>query len=310
LFRGQIPAAAMPKVAFGLVGQIVFWNDKENFGFIRTREMSDSDDSYKCYGSAFVNRCGKKDIVKFDVWENYQTEKKKAVNVRFHQPATRAADIRNATDILHVPRHVHLAGVDGWVVTLSHSCGFVSTKLFDNDIYFNSTELTRVRMQEIRHRDRITFDVIMEEDGKLTAENINLHTDLVKIRQLVAEANQVVADFEAHKCGDKKAEVPTVSVCEAGKKVPAVDNVNTVKKVPAVDDTIKKVPALDDDCASTAASDLPEATPEPNSSEVRKLQKKLREIRVLEGRHDLDQLQQSKVANKFEYERRLERLTA
>merc|ERR1712072_938731 len=102
---------------------------------------------------------------------------------------------------------------------------------------------------------------IMEEDGRLTAEDIDLHSDLVQTRQLVAA-------------------------------------------------TVEKVPAVDDD-ASTAASDLPEApapVPAEVAAEVRKLEKKLREIRDLEGQHDLDQFQRAKVANKQEYKRRLEAL--
>merc|ERR1712100_613161 len=116
----------------------------------------------------------------------------------------------------------------------------------------------------------------MEEDGRLTAEDINLHSDLVQTRQLVGEAKQLVADFDS-----------------------------------AVASIAKKAPAVDDDCASTAASDLPGApalVPAEVAAEVRKLEKKLREIHALEGRNDLDKLQEAKVANKEEYNRRLESL--
>lgn len=322
------------KIAFGSVGQIVFWNEEKNFGFIRTHDMKDSDDSFYCHGSAFLNQCGNKDIVKFDVWENYQTKKQKAVNVRFLQQGTsviatdeigtmskwfglcqkgiikssddqeyrcsaedfeqgdfprgsrvcfnimkdnwtshcRAVNIRNAK----IARHVHRAGVEGTIVKLTRSCGFVSTKLCDEDIYFNGRELTRLHMKDIRYRDRITFNMIMEENGSLTAEDIDLHVDTAKTRQLVKEAQLLVADSSAN-------------------------------KVP--DDTVKK-PAVDDDCASTAASEVPHAAPEPINQELRKLSKKLREICDLEGRRDLDQLQQAKVAKKQEYQQRLDELTA
>jgi cold shock CspA family protein len=324
------------KVDFGLIGQIVYWNDETNHGYIRTRDMDDSDDSYFCRGADFCNQCGKKDIVKFDVWENYQTRKQKAVNVEALQRATTviatdeigtmvrcfglckkgiiegsdgkeyrcseddfeqgsfpprgarvcfdiardnwtlrdtAVNIRSAP--AKIVRHVHLAGVEGRVVKLGHSFGFVSTALCDKDIYFNGTELVRVHMQHIQYRHRIICDVIMEEDGLLTAENINMHRD--KVQKIEPAAR------------------------------------DTAKKAPAVDDAVKKVPAVDDDCASTstkAATDLPEATFEPINSEVRKLTKKLREIEVLEGRQVLDQLQQAKVAMKHEYQKRLKRLTA
>lgn len=279
------------KVGFRLVGQIVSWNHEKNFGFIHT-----PDDSYYCHGSGFQNQCREKDIVKFDVWENFKNQSQKAVNVCFMEPGTsvigtnkigtmtkwfyasqkgvvcgsdgkeyrcsvedfeqgdfprgsrvcfdiikdnwnstetravcRAVNIRNAK----IARHVHLAGVEGQVVKLARSHGFVSTKLCDQDIYFNERELTRLHMQEVRHRDRITFDVIMEENGSLTAENINMHIDvaksrqqLAKTRQLVAEARHMVADFSSG------------------------------KKVLAVDDAVKNVSAAqEDDCASTAASD-------------------------------------------------------
>jgi cold shock CspA family protein len=332
------------EVEFGLVGQIVFWNEEKNFGFIRTRDMDSSDESYYCHGSTFVNLCGVKDIVKFDVWQNYNTGRQKAINVRFEHPATTkiaedkigtltrwfglsqkgiinsdgkeyrcslddfeqrsvpSCNSRVCFDIIKdnwnstetkvhsnaanirvekIVRHIHHAGAEGRVVKLSRSYGFVSTKLCDHDIYFNSTELTRVHMQDIHYNDRIIFDAIMEEDGSLTAENINM----CKTRQLVAEARQLVADFSSG----------------------AVDD--TAKKVPAKS-SVKKELAVADDCASTAASDLPEATPELINAELRKLSKKLREIRGLEGRHDLDQLQQAKVAKKQEYQQLLERLTA
>merc|ERR1712080_527484 len=122
-------------------------------------------------------------------------------------------------------------------------------------------------MQNIDYRDRIICDVMMEEDGSFTAENINLYVDFKKVNPTALK--------------------------------------DTVKKVPVDDDVVKKVPTVDDDCASTstkAATDLPEATHEPVNPELRKLSKKLREIDALEGRQDLDQLQQAKVALKHDYQ--------
>jgi cold shock CspA family protein len=318
------------KVAFGLVGQIVKWNNEKNFGFIRTRDMKD----YYCHGSAFLNECGEKDIVKFDVWENFETEQQKAVNVCKHQSAASTTSVIStgkigrltkwfdltqkgiiqvsdateyrcnwedfkqyfpcgstvcfdiikdnwtsteaAVNIRKVARHLHHEGVVGRVLKLTRSGGWVSTQVCDSDIYFDGRELARVHMNNIRQRDRITFNVIMEEDGRLTATDINLHSDLVQTRQMVSEAKQLTADFDS-----------------------------------AVASTVKKVTAVVDDCASTAASDLPEApapVPTEVAAEVRKLEKKLREIRDLEGRHDLDQFQHAKVANKQAYQRRLEPL--
>jgi len=318
------------KVAFGVVGQVVSWNSEKNYGFIRTRDMKD----YYYHGSAVLTRFDTEDIVKFDVWESFETEKQKAVNVCKHQPATseiakdkvgiltkwfglsqkgiikvsdateyrcnakdfekgfeppcgspvcfdihkdnwtstdRAVNIRKAA-----AQHLHHEGVDGRVVKLTRSCGWVSTNVCGGDIYFDGRELARVRMNDIRQGDRITLNVTMEEDGRLTAEDINLHSDLVQTRQLVAGAKQLAADLDA-----------------------------------AVASAAKKGLAVVDDSASTAASDLPEA-PTPVSAEVvaevRKLEKKLREIHALEGRHDLDQFQKAKVANKQEYKQRLELL--
>merc|ERR1712224_614980 len=90
-------------------------------------------------------------------------------------------------------------------------------------------------------------------------------------------------------------------------------------KMPSADETIKRVSAVaaDDDCASTAASELPEPAPEVPEpapevtidAELRKLSKKLREIRGLEGRPNLDPSQRAKVAKKREYQQLLEKLT-
>jgi cold shock CspA family protein len=284
------------KVESELVGQLDFWDEKKEFGFIQTHQ-----DRFYCHGSAFRTHCGVKDIVKFDVWENFKTGSQKAINVKAHKPAftvtttdeigtiarqpqpsrkglvqgrghqmygctwddfeqgsfplggrvrfdifadnwtgdCRAVNIRNAKTVM-------ISGVEGKVVKLGHSYGFVSTGFCDKDLHFNWSDIK----DSINCHSRVICDV-MEEDGALTAANIQLWR-------------------------------------------------------PAIDTVTEKKPAVDDDCASTstkAATDLSEAKCDPITPEMRKLLKKLREIDALEGRSDLDPLQTAKVAMKKEYQK-------
>merc|ERR1712100_242540 len=125
-------------------------------------------------------------------------------------------------------------------------------------------------MQNIRHNHRVIFDVIMNEDGSLTAENINAHIDTVRVSQAAKTS-----------------------------KLHATDDI--VKKGSAMDDECASI--------STKATTVPEATPEPVNPELRKLTKKLREIEELEGRQGLNESQRAKVAMKQEFQERLKKLT-
>jgi cold shock CspA family protein len=312
-----------------VVGQLVFWDTEKNFGFIRTPDMRASDESFFCHGSDFLTECGTKDIVKFDVWENFETESQKAVNVSSHQPATKivatdqigilkrwgfnarrgviqgsdgqeyACELKSfqeepstrgitvcfdsvedfmtsrlaAVNIRLPVKHIHLAGVEGRIVHLGGWFGFVSTKHCEKDIYFNARELIRITMQDIQLHRRVIFDVIMEEDGSFTAENIGVQVD---------------------------------------SKPPLCDV--DLKGMSVADDMSKKVPAVDDDSASTvAATDVMEAHVDrlfAVSPEQRKLEKKLREIAALEGRQDLDPSQRKKVAMKQTYVALLQKISS
>jgi cold shock CspA family protein len=310
------------KVLREMLGQLVFWNTQKKFGFIRTPDMQASDESFFCHGSDFLTQCGSRDVVKFDVWENFETKSQKAVNVSFHQSAMQtmatdeigvlkrwwcnakrgvvqgsdgqeyACELKNfeeepskwdtvcfdvAEDFMtsrlaavHIRRpvkHAHLEGVEGRIAHLGGWFGFISTKHCEKDVYFSGREWTRVTMQNIQLHHQVIFDVIMEEDGSFTAEHI-------------------VARLDSQ---------------------PAACDLNLIDKVvsPADDLAKKTAAAVHDDSASTAAAtDIVESQVEclfAVNPEQRKLEKKLREIAVLEGRRDLDSLQQKKVKMKQTY---------
>lgn len=80
--KGQIVLSEM-------VGQLDFWNEDKDSGFIKTwdQERKTYGERFYCHGSAFSTRCAVKDIVRFDVWENVDTHSRKAVNVETHRPA-------------------------------------------------------------------------------------------------------------------------------------------------------------------------------------------------------------------------------
>jgi cold shock CspA family protein len=217
------------KVDSELVGQLDFWDDAKNFGFIRTR-----DEKFYCHGSAFSKPCAVKEMVKFDVWENLHTGSQKAINVKASDqpPFTVIARDRTGTIVrwlsdtkgiikeapymtytcteddfeeglwkrtnlrdrvrfdivedyltgrarainIRSTKTVYLSEVEGRVVKLANSYGFVSLYALGDkpdavkDLHFNCKELKET---DITWHSRIICDVI-ESDGALTAANLRL----------------------------------------------------------------------------------------------------------------------------------------